>query len=62
MIKDLESSVIIIKYAWTQCDVLFLYTGLKSTLNHLIYTAIGAEIALFFLNSTVGWHTGNGLP
>lgn len=48
MIKDLESSVIIIKYAWTQCDVLFLYTGLKSTLNHLIYTAIGAEIALFF--------------
>lgn len=47
MIKDLWGSIIIIKYAQTQCDFFILYTGLKSTLNHLIYIAIGAEIELF---------------
>lgn len=47
MIKDLYGSIIIIKYAWTQCDFFILYTGLKSTLNHLIYMAMGAETELF---------------
>lgn len=46
MITDLEGSVITIKYAQTQCDFVFYIQDSKSTLNHLIYMAIGAEIEL----------------